>query len=191
MDGWHVQDLSGVKPDYVRRYCLSDPSYVTELDGDGYTPLLAACMLGNAEMVKVLLEAGSDPNYVAPDGQSALKASLPLPGKPMNRPVFDMLFAVGGRANDGLMPALHIAAGRGSQDAVTYLVVEHGADPNLEDVDGCTPIHWAAGWGHHQQDTQMMRLLIRLGADATRRDQVGRSVADHIGPAWMEDVLRP
>ena len=185
---WHENNINQLTPEDVRAYCAAVPDYINERDDFGYTPLLAACIKDNTEIARVLLEAGSDPNYVAPDGETPLKAAIPRPKEPFNHALFDLLLAAGANPNAGLEPPLHVAVGRGLTALVVYLV-EHGADPNFEDADGCPPLFAAGVYGGHP-DVKMMGLLLKLGADITRRDDVGQTIAERISPDAMREVMR-
>lgn len=185
---WHEDDVDQVTPADVRAYCIAAPDYVNERDDFGYTPLIAACMKGNTAVVRALLEADADPNFVAPDGESPLKAAIPRPNEPFNRELFDLLFAAGANPNLGLEPPLHIAVGKAHRELVVYLV-EHGADPNLDDVDGSPPLFWAGVYAG-RPDIRMMRVLIKFGADVTRRDGVGQTVEQRIGRDAMHEAMR-
>ena len=185
---WHDDDVRAMNPDELRAYCLAAPDYVHERDDFGYTPLIAACTAGNSLVVRVLLDAGADPNFIAPDGASPLKAAIPRPGEPFNREVFDALFAAGANPNLGFEPALHIAVARGHRELARYLI-ERGANPNLDDSDGSPSLFWAGAY-EGRPDIKMMRLLIELGADVTRRDGVGRTVEEWIGRDAFQMIVQ-
>lgn len=58
--------------------------------------------------------------------------------------------------------------------AVKYLVEEHGADVNLRDSWGYTPMHYAAARG----DNDLVRYLVSRGGDVTVISRLGQSTAD-------------
>jgi ankyrin repeat protein len=58
--------------------------------------------------------------------------------------------------------------------AVKYLVEEHGADVNLRDSWGYTPMHYAASRG----DDAMIEYLVSRGGDVTVITRLGQSTAD-------------
>lgn len=105
--------------------------------------------------------------------------------------------------------ALHIAVSRRDSVWLNYIASE-GANPNVADNRGVTPVMLASqlGWVEgvqalidhgaqvdvpnstgetplisavHRRDTQMMRILLSAGADPDRTDNSGRSARDYAG----------
>ena len=66
--------------------------------------------------------------------------------------------------------ALHFASSRGS-DEIVHTLLEHGANPNIQDFNGNTPLHLAA-CTHH---IRVITLLLRFGADASATDAFGKT----------------
>ena len=66
--------------------------------------------------------------------------------------------------------ALHIAASRGADDLV-HLLLQQGANPNVQDCNGNTPLHLAA-CTHH---IRVVTLLLRFGADVKKVDIAGKT----------------
>ncbi|KAG2427506.1 hypothetical protein HXX76_012439 [Chlamydomonas incerta] len=71
--------------------------------------------------------------------------------------------------------ALHFAAALGSAEC-TKLLVEAGADLDLQDKEGYTPLHMAAGYMH----TSSMAALLEAGANPEIKDNTGRDVVNLI-----------
>jgi len=68
--------------------------------------------------------------------------------------------------------ALHFANSSSSGiPTITILLISHGADVNLKDFDGKTPLFWAASNGHEES----CRLLIDHGADFNTQDRDGNT----------------
>lgn len=103
--------------------------------------------------------------------------------------------------------ALHIAVDRRDRQWITFLI-GRGANPNLADNGGVTPLMRASQMGFnegvevlvsagarvdnaneagetplilavHRRDTNMMRVLLRAGANPDRADNSGRSARDY------------
>ena len=117
---------------------------------DGYTPLAVAAIGKQVEAGKLLIEAGAD--YNADGGRS-------------------------GRA------PLHIAAGNGDI-SFARMLADAGADVNAGDLRGLTPLHYAIwrpqmGIGYFKGErniesgTEMVELLVSLGADVGARSNIG------------------
>jgi ankyrin repeat protein len=129
-----------------------------------------------------------------------------------DRSEFDQLIAknhtvINARDLSSGRTALHIAVARRDVVWLNY-IASQGANPNISDSRGVTPIMLASqlGWGEgiqalidagahvdepnstgetplisavHRRDTQMMRILLRAGADPDRTDNSGRSARDY------------
>lgn len=110
---------------------------------DGSTLLMAAIRQGRAASVEALLAGGADPNRVDPRGDTPVHAAA-FSGKPeLLRLVLDH----GGDANarnpnTGATPLMQALL---SPDRDQYRVLlEAGADPDVADRNGDTPLHVAA-----------------------------------------------
>ena len=60
------------------------------------------------------------------------------------------------------------------------VLVDAGADPNMQDKDGCTALMIASKWGceHYMHDMEMMRLLVDAGADVNKKNNSGKTAID-------------
>lgn len=138
-------------------------------DPEGRTPLLILAQqlgrgwrAGGADWATsaagVLLTNGADPNRAMPP------AGDPSP------------FA---QITGGATP-LHLALraeGPAAEDFVQILL-DAGADPNLADVKGVTPLMTAAGHGNPASAEAMTERLLEAGADPTASDAEGRTALD-------------
>ena len=64
-------------------------------------------------------------------------------------------------------------------------MLEYGAAPNAQNVDGSTPLHMACVCEH----LELARLMLERGADSSIRDGDGQSPAD-LAPAAMVEALQ-
>jgi ankyrin repeat protein len=154
----------------------------------GETILMAAARAGNSEIVAQLLAHGADPNAAAPAfGETALMMAASG-----NRPAaVQALLAAGAKVDTrsedltyskdrfglegvltilphGSWTALMYAARDGAKDAADALC-KAGANVNLADPDGATPLELAIVNSHY--DTAA--LLVERGADVNQTDTAG------------------
>lgn len=127
---------------------------VNLVDSDGWTPNFYAIEVGNTDVVKILLEHGADVELKDMQGRKPLSyaagADVELPQSQCLTCLFYSTGVV--RNNERLLKVLEL------------LIQDN--DINLVDVDGCTPIFYAAEVGN----TGAVRLLLQYGADPNLKD---------------------
>ena len=74
----------------------------------------------------------------------------------------------------GLAGNAHRHAPNGWTPSVKYLIEELGADVNMPDYNGFTPLHNAAARG----DVELINYLIEMGADVSAVTRKGETTAD-------------
>lgn len=122
------------RADRLRELLTEDPQRANSFDADGFHPLGLACFFGHLDAARVLVEAGADVDALA-------------------------------RNEHIQTAAIHAAAAAQGTDeatrcALVQLVLEHGADPNLEQGGGFRAIDAARQNG----DTTVEQLLLDHGA---------------------------
>jgi ankyrin repeat protein len=127
--------------------------------GQGATPLMRAAKNGDAAAMRLLLEHGADPALAQKNHTTALMLAAGL-GRGLG--VFARDYATEAQmiegvkvlldqpvdinaTNDSGQTALHFAAL--SSDATVKLLAEHGADLDIKDKQGRTPLDFALGGG--------------------------------------------
>ncbi len=120
------------------------------------SPLLTACVNGNLEMAKLLLDKGANANVASPDDAAALRGG-------------------------GITP-LHVATQ--TAPALMPLLVAHGANINVANKSGETPLHSACKLF---KSVEQIERIIELGADPTLKDHDGKTAIDDIDPfdGWL------
>jgi ankyrin repeat protein len=136
----------------------------------GMTPLHLAAREGLKEVVELLIAKDSDVNVkITSSGSNKNKTPLDFAIQYKKPEITDLLRKHGGKTSKELN-ALIDAAKNGDIEAVTQHVAA-GADVNAKDVDGTTPLHNAAVYGHNE----IAELLIANGAEVNAIIVSGRN----------------
>ena len=122
----------------------------------GATPLMAAALYGDADLVRRLLAAGADPNAVNSAGATALMWAAPRVA--IMQTLLDAGADVHARSEDG-RTALVITSGSGGAAAVR-LLLDYGADPWPSRATDPSPLREAA----RLDDLDAFRALLAYGA---------------------------
>ena len=154
------------------------------IDLQGATPFWRATFAQDLTAMKLLAAYGADPNIPTSwpavgmrerrqqDGRQQEDSGLPsIPeGVPSAYPVH--IAAGGGWLGLGAFSVRSVPDQ--FMSALMYLIEEHGADVDLRDSWGYTPLHYAASRG----DDEMIRYLMAQGADVGAITRLGQSTAD-------------
>ncbi|KAJ9136988.1 Ankyrin [Coniochaeta hoffmannii] len=156
----------------------------------GITPLATAGRaMRNHSIVRILLEAGADPNWEYPCGIIALHGMCAQEFLAGSKLMIDFGANVNKLDDDGNAP-LFWAIICGNTELIRYMM-DHGGDLNLRITHGYpnyTPLHLAI----HEMQGEVSRILITSGADLDAKDQYGRRPIDLIkvfGDCGVLDLL--
>ena len=131
--------------DVIEKLLKDDPQLANDYSGDGFTALGLACFFGNVSAVEQLLRAGAEVN--AADRNPMRVAPIHSAG-----------------ANRDPQIAL----------TITRMLIDSGAEINVAQEGGWTPLHEAAAHGNDE----LVRLLLENGADKNARGTNGKTPAD-------------
>lgn len=143
-----------------------------------------AIIADDVEAIRTHLAAGWDGNALAPDGFTplGLAAFFGRDG------IFDLLLPLTRDVNERAENRQQVAAIHAATAARKPRMIENllraGANPDLTQADGITPLHAAA----HHGDAVIVGLLILFGADRSLREAKGRTAADlarEAGHDWL------
>jgi ankyrin repeat protein len=135
-------------------------------DAHGSSPLMYAAALGSPESMRLLLDAGADPNTANIFAATALMWCAGDVAKV--RLLLSKGAKVDARSQLGRTPLLIAAAYDGATEAAR-LLIEKGADVNARDKSGMSVLQQAASSNH----IELVRLLLAKGADVNTADQGG------------------
>lgn len=190
-----TQAVRNSSEETARALLAEHPELLVAQGPEGRTVLHVAAQYARVPIVKLLLDAGADPN-----AQSWLRAMpidvVPMPGGPDTPPVrtLELLLQRKARAEGGTaVPPLvrcilamnpntsttdesTTAEGEGVKQ-VAQLLIAAGADPNLRDDQGYTLFLTALRRGH----CSLARLLLRLGSDPKAVTRKGETAFHLLG----------
>ncbi len=159
------------KPEVVE-YLIEQGADVNAQSSDGQTPLHEAAeviRVKNANRIRILLEAGADPSIENQKGLDVWEFIL-------DETPFDLsdqgAIAMGLMLRHGYEPdmqpdetgktILHeLAEHCPAAEPIDLLIAEHGMNPDIQDINGWTPLHFAA----LGQNYEAAEALLKLGAD--------------------------
>ncbi|MGH7501010.1 MAG: ankyrin repeat domain-containing protein [Longimicrobiales bacterium] len=125
------------------------------------SPVADAAMRGDAEAVRVLINAGEDVNAPQGDGMTALHWAASHGDAEIARILIEAHANVAAVTRIGSHTPLHVASRSGSS-AIVRALLDAGADANATTTNGVTPLHLAAMAG----DPESVTALLDHGANA-------------------------
>ena len=148
------------------------------------TALAAAATAGKVELVRLLVDAGADPNVRNQSGQTALMGL----DDDATAEIVNLLVAAGAKVNlkdeDG-DSALHVAAAESGSEVVQALV-EAGARVDARNKEGKTPLMAAAESGN----VDNVKALLWAGANPHRKNKDGETAFKLAQDEGHEEVVR-
>lgn len=148
------------------------------LSGFEVRPTLSgAAAAGELDSVKALLRGGDDPN------EDLCFSYTPLASAAMwgHEDVVAVLLRNGARPRSGGKTALLLS----DDPAVVKLLLQAGAEVDARNLNGDTPLHYAASLGR----MEVMPLLLKAGADVNALDRNGHTALDNCKPQACEILL--
>jgi len=150
-------------------------SYPSYLQGRTITPLFLAVSMNQLPMVQLLLKFKADPNDSQTDRRSVLFDAL------SDTNILEALLDAGAKvdpisADETQWTPLGAAANQNNASAVEILL-KHGANPNVHNRNGATPLHWAA---YQLADSNIFELLLANKADPNVRSSNGKTPLDEL-----------
>ena len=146
-------------------------------DHNGRTAVHHAALKANGVILRVLLEAGGNPDAVDRDGFVPLHFAADFEFEPDSQVAIRVLLdhdAGPDRANNAGQTPLHLAARRHHSDLSILHLLDAGAGSNRPDARGDTPLHYAVD-RYSQFSGAVVEALIDRGADGSRAAEDGET----------------
>ncbi len=159
----------------IEAECAADPDYVERLDKSGHTPLMGACRVGRTDLVKILLNQGSDVHFRAANGRTPWDCALWYAVDAGLKKNIEASELIGLLERAGAGPdygPLHEDTLRGiSTQEVEALCAADSDFVRMPDDYDHTPLMAACAAGR----TDLVRVLIRNGADVNHSASDGQT----------------
>ena len=149
---------------------------------DGTTPLIGAVVNKFPGIIELLIIRGANVNIPFGDGTPALSMVAELDNVEMARVLLRTPDIQINRAGKDQLTAIAIASRKGHKEIVE-LLLKKGAEPNIRDKYGTTPLHYAALYGHMAIVETLLHSEADVDADVT-------AVIDKCTPYDLAKLMR-
>jgi ankyrin repeat protein len=160
--------------------------------GNGYTVLISAAYFNNPEIIKILLDNGADPNlHCCPGfGGTALHGAADQGAIEAAQALLAGGADVNIQTDLGITPLMSVIMTETSTTLAEMVAVllDGDADPNLQDVNGDSALHYAARLGYGHEDA--IPILIEHGASLDLRNNNGETPLDIATSNTIIELLR-
>jgi ankyrin repeat protein len=132
-------------------------------NNDGNTALIYACRTDKLNVVRLLLEKGAEVNHQANNGITPLMSASFY----NHLPIIQELLLAGANVNLRAITgvnALTVSINPGASLPITKTLLDAGADVDVEDNEGRTPLFFAV----YNRKNEIVLELLRRGADSSR-----------------------
>eukprot|EP00644_Phytophthora_capsici_P008386 jgi/Phyca11/114670/e_gw1.26.136.1 len=172
--GWTPLHLAVITEEVeVIKELLSTGAMLDAVDADGQTPLLQACLGGQLQLVRLLLNAGANPSHQNKQAHSPLHY---LSAFCRDRQLLRDIIANGADVNAKSMKLntpMHFAAMNGNEVA-TQVLLEHGASASVINEDKRSVVYLAKKWRHRSVED-----LVRPPEEEDDRVNIHSSSSHH------------
>lgn len=154
---------------------------MNQLDPDGYAPLHVAVRNGRMAIVRLLLKRGVDVRRKDARGHDALYHAV----LGAHLRIADLLLKAGSELDANALLLAAVEQGVNEREVYRFLS-NQGADMNLRDNNGDTPLLKAIRMGNHK----LAKHLVSFGADVTVTDASGKTALAIAKSLGLRDIAQ-
>jgi len=171
--------------EYVKDYLTKNRIDFSEQNKDGDTLLIYASGKGRKEATKILLNAGAPVNEYGGQGDNALLRAAAEDKPEVVAILLDAKADINSKGREAFLGAtpLFLASSVGA-DKIVKLLLEKGADVDLANKKGVTPLMDAA-YG----SPRMVKILLQYNANPMLRDENGNSALRIARQSGQPEIL--
>jgi hypothetical protein len=176
--------------DLVERLITKHPAHPQDVNADGgwyVRPLVAALTGEHFQTADLLRHNGADLNVRSQDGRNPLHAAARSGKFEVVRILIEYdPVDINARDEGGSTPLLWASAGHNFQGgSVVRLLLEHGADIDLQNESGWTPLHVASNWGA----LEVVPVLLEHGADVEVKGNGGETALQEAAEEGHDEIV--
>ncbi|HID46111.1 MAG TPA: hypothetical protein EYP34_10190 [Chromatiaceae bacterium] len=152
---------------------------MNQLDRDGHAPLHVAVRKGRIAITRLLIKEGVDVNIKDTKGHTAMYHAVFT----ANPRIADLLLEAGANLDATALLLEIVQQGIKEREAIRYLV-NHGANLEVRDSNGDTPLLIAIRKGNHK----LAKHLVNFGANVTVTDAGGKTALEIAKSLDLSDI---
>ena len=159
-------------------------------DGGYYLRPIAAALAGkHFRTADLLRHNGADLDVRDRYGRTTLHGAVGSGNFEVVRKLieYDPAYIHAGEEDGGVTPLHWTSNGNNFKDGSVFrLLLEHGADINVQDDAGRTPLHWAS----FNEKLEVVRVLLEHGADAEVKNKDGQTALQEADDEGHDEVVK-
>ena len=173
-------------PNIVEQLIAKQPQHVYAIGGYYVTPLIAALARRHFQVAQLLRRNGSPINLRGHLGKSPLHSAAYCGDLEMVLVLLDYrVLDVNAQDDYGFTPLSRASQGHFKNARVVRLLLDYGADPNLQTRRGSTSLHVAVDNGQ----IEITRILLEHGASVDAHDGMDRTPFDVASRTQRNDII--
>ena len=164
---------------------IKDPHQLHAIGGYYLTPAVAALAGRHFQLAQVLHRNGSSLEPRGDSGNTPLHCAASYDDFEMVQVILNCKVDVNAQNDFGSTPLDSAMRGHLNDSSIVRLLLDHGADPNIPERDGLTPLHQASQKGR----IEIARVLLERGASIEVEDKWGRTPSNVASGEQHDEII--